>query len=177
MGFAGSIVNNKNLILILKALKEINTNKLKLIIAGDGPLMGEMKEFCSNNNLSDKVVFLGKIDNMMRFYNSIDILVLPSFTEGVPVVVLEAAINKKLILLTENSKMDTVLVKGEDYISINPNDHTQLQFILQNILQNKEKYYLYINNCYDKVKFYLESNNFEKLIKEIIKYRCNKNEY
>ncbi len=76
---------------------------------GDGNLKDKMVNYCTENNLNDNIEFLGNIDCMENFYNAIDVLVLPSFTEGVPLVVLEANGRGKMIIMTENSGINEIL--------------------------------------------------------------------
>lgn len=169
-GFAGSIVENKNIKLILKALRDIYKKniKCKIVIAGDGNLKSELINFCKENDLVENVDFLGVVNDMNTFYDKVDALILPSYTEGVPLVVLEACINKKLIILTNNSGIDDILEKNVDYISIDPRDYRKLGDIMVDICKNRMDYYEMISNSYGKIRRYINENSFdEKMIKII----------
>lgn len=171
LGFAGSIVENKNLILILKVLKELKytNNNFYLSIAGDGELKKDMEIFCEKNNLKSNVEFCGNIENMNSFYEKIDILVLPSFTEGVPLVALEAAAKQKLIIMTKNSGISEILQDGIDYISIDPNEVKSLYDVLLNILRNNRISEEISGNAFLKIKEYLKNNNFGEEIRKVLR--------
>lgn len=89
LAFVGSLNRRKNVLALVMAL--IEQPKTSLIICGDGPLEAELKQLILNNNLSERVWALGKISNPDSILSKVDVLVLPSFAEGMPLVVLEAA--------------------------------------------------------------------------------------
>lgn len=62
----------------------------QLVFAGDGPEEGQAKRWVRDKDLSDRVVFLGHLDDVSLVYSATDLLVVPSRSEGVPNVVLEA---------------------------------------------------------------------------------------
>lgn len=171
LGFAGSIVRNKNLILILKVLKKLKytNDNFYLIIAGDGELKKDMEIFCEKNNLKRNVEFCGNIENMNNFYEKIDILILPSFTEGVPLVALEAAAKEKLIIMTKNSGINEILQDSIDYISIDPNEVNSLYSVLLNILKDNSICEQISNNAFGKINEYLKNNNFGEEIRKVLK--------
>lgn len=170
IGFAGSIVKNKNLVLILNAINDLKKDykNLKLMIAGEGYLKKDMMKYCIKNNLTEIVTFLGNVDDMNKFYEKIDILILPSFTEGVPLVVLEAAVKGKMIILTKNSGINEILVENEDYMSINPNDYNDLNDKLRLILNNNDIIKKYGNNSFKTINEYLKKNDFKESINKIL---------
>ena len=164
------VVENKNLILLLQSLnylKEKNNN-FQLLVAGDGNLKDQMVNYCTENNLNDNIEFLGNIDCMENFYNAIDVLVLPSFTEGVPLVVLEAAGRGKMIIMTENSGINEILDDNTDYLSINPYDKNDLIKVLNSVLENHNIIKEYSTNSFKKINKYIKENNFEKELKNIL---------
>lgn len=93
LGNAARFTKVKNQLFIIKLLqyyiKNISDNVL-LLLAGDGVELNTCKEYVEENDLIDKVKFLGNIMNMKKFYDSIDIFLLPSFYEGLPVTAIEA---------------------------------------------------------------------------------------
>lgn len=63
-----------------------------LILAGDGPLQAEIERQVAACGLQSRVRFLGAVDHLatVQWIEASDVLVLPSFNEGTPLVVLEA---------------------------------------------------------------------------------------
>lgn len=79
----------KGLFRILEIMRMLPADYV-LTIAGDGPMIAELKAFAGNCELKSRVTFLGKIKNVPGEIVKHDLLVLASFTEGFPNVVLEA---------------------------------------------------------------------------------------
>ena len=66
--------------------------ELQVTIIGDGPLKEKIAKEIKENKLEDYIQVLGKIPNkeLMKYYETADIFILPSFQEGFPRVILEA---------------------------------------------------------------------------------------
>ena len=62
----------------------------KLIIVGEGDLDSELKEYAVQSGLEDAVIFAGATDDTSVFYSAMDVFVLPSLYEGLPIVGIEA---------------------------------------------------------------------------------------
>lgn len=60
------------------------------VIAGDGPERRNLQTICSSLGLSEHVQFLGNVDPIEPIYTQVDLLVIPSRSEGLPNVLLEA---------------------------------------------------------------------------------------
>ncbi len=87
MGFIGRLTEEKGIFEFIKTNYKIFKSK-NLVIAGDGPQYDQINKYIIDNKL--KVNLMGKITNKPDFYNQISVLVLPSRTEVLPLVVLEA---------------------------------------------------------------------------------------
>lgn len=92
-GFIGRFVPQKNPLFILKLFKmdlEINNSNNKLLLIGDGPLKEEMIEYITCNSLEKNVIYLGRTEDIYKYYQAMDCFLLPSLYEGLPVVGLES---------------------------------------------------------------------------------------
>ena len=65
----------------------------RLVLIGRGELYDEMKELADSLGLSDKVLFLGVRNDVPRLLNGLDLFVLPSRFEGLPVTLVEIQAN------------------------------------------------------------------------------------
>ena len=93
LGHAGRFSKEKNhkfLIDVFSRYLIIDKNAV-LILAGQGPLEAEIKNYTASKNLRDKVIFVGIMEDLRPFYSALDILVFPSISEGFGLVPLEAA--------------------------------------------------------------------------------------
>ena len=95
IGHIGRFVYQKNhkfLIDIMCELVKKNKNTILLLI-GDGPLYGEILDEVKRMGLFNKIRFLGLRKDVAELYNVMDVFVLPSWYEGLPVVSIEAQSN------------------------------------------------------------------------------------
>lgn len=92
VGFVGRLSIEKNLDFLLNVFYEIskiNDNAL-LLITGDGKEKDSIIENISKLGLVDKVILLGIRKDIGSVMSVLDILLLPSVYEGMPVVLIEA---------------------------------------------------------------------------------------
>jgi glycosyltransferase involved in cell wall biosynthesis len=91
-GIAARMVAEKDHFTLLRAFALV-TGEIpgaELQIAGDGPLKDRLEEFTRELNLTDRVTFLGALPHIAQFLSQLDILVLSSLNEGLPLSLLEA---------------------------------------------------------------------------------------
>lgn len=99
IGFIGRLVREKGILDLAKAFRDIadEYRNLKLIITGPSDLderdkfaNDELRSIIIENKLEDKVIFTGYREDIPELLSIIDIFVLPSYREGMPVSLLEA---------------------------------------------------------------------------------------
>ncbi len=90
--FVGRLSKNKGVENIIKAVKELNEDKVILNIAGWGEEYDFLKELIIKSNVQHKVNLLGRVfgKSLIELYQNSDILIMNSATEGTPMVILEA---------------------------------------------------------------------------------------
>ncbi len=87
----------------------------KFIIAGDGELKSIVLEFTNKNNLIDRTEIVGWIphDSLPKFLNRLQLVVLPSYTEGLPNVMLEAMACGTPVLATSVGMIPEIITDSE----------------------------------------------------------------
>jgi glycosyltransferase involved in cell wall biosynthesis len=87
--FVGSLVERKCLDILLRALTEVD---MPCIIVGDGPMRPSLMRLANRMGIADRVVFTGALERheLRHYYADAEALVLPSVSEGVPLVAIEA---------------------------------------------------------------------------------------
>lgn len=89
--FVGSLTQTKNWRCLINALPLIDTEyKWHLTICGDGPDREALCGLVREQNLTDRVDVLGYFSNVYDTMNRSDLLVMPSWYEGMPNVLMEA---------------------------------------------------------------------------------------
>lgn len=89
IGFVGRLTEIKGCKFLIKSLPFLDF-RFKVIIAGDGPLMKEMKTLVEEMKVKEKVIFLGYVNDLRRIYPLFDVCVLSSKTEASPMIFYEA---------------------------------------------------------------------------------------
>lgn len=92
VGHIGRFMYQKNHDFLIDIFNEIHKQNLAsvLLMVGDGPLQGQIQQKVNRLDLSDDVKFLGLRKDVPDLYQAMDVFVLPSFYEGLPVVGVEA---------------------------------------------------------------------------------------
>ena len=88
IGHVGRFVEQKNHRFLIDVFNEVHKQKSNsvLLLVGQGPLMHEIKEKVKKLGLENYVLFLGQRNDTNELYQAMDLFVLPSLYEGLPVV-------------------------------------------------------------------------------------------
>ncbi len=89
--FCGRLSEEKNLFNLLAAYDRLKVDNTALVLVGDGPLMGALKDYAADHDLRS-VHFIGfqNRNTVLDYYSIADVLVLPSIRETWGIVVNEA---------------------------------------------------------------------------------------
>ena len=120
IGHIGRFHEQKNHSFIIDIFNEvllINKNA-KLVLAGKGDLESDIKSKVDEFGISDKVIFLGLVDNPEEVLNAFDLLLFPSLYEGLPVSVVEAQANGLRCLLSDTVSPDTKITDLVEFYSL-----------------------------------------------------------
>ena len=74
----------------LAAMEPLLTSGLRLAVCGDGPLFAELNQWVQNSAKSEFITMLGNRKDVADVLNALDVFVLSSEREGLPLVILEA---------------------------------------------------------------------------------------
>ena len=140
--FIGRLVFYKNVEILIRAfqLLAVESNPTQLIIAGDGPLRGYLENLAKEFGISNSVIFLGSISNeeKIEYLRKCSALALPSTFEGFGLVILEAFLMRKLVLVSNVKPFDEIVDDNLNGYLIPHNDyHAWAEKIKQIILDKK----------------------------------------
>lgn len=93
--FVGNLVPVKAIDVLLRACADpiLATVRPRLLVVGEGPLRQSLERLAGELGIADRVRFAGSLpqSELARWYRAADVFVLPSHSEGVPNVLLEAS--------------------------------------------------------------------------------------
>jgi len=100
LGNSGRLTRQKGQKLAIDAVKMLvdKGHPVKMLIAGTGELEAELKEHARRIGVEDRVEFLGFVESMRGFYESIDMLVHTALWEGFGYVLVEAMSSRKPVV-------------------------------------------------------------------------------
>ncbi len=103
IGTVGRLVPVKGHIYLIEGIRRVvmQNKNISLLIIGEGPLQNELKNRVEKLGLNNYIRFLGFSDNIEKYLSSLDIFILPSLHEGMPMVLLEAMKLEKAIIATK----------------------------------------------------------------------------
>ena len=120
VGHVGRFMYQKNHAFLIDVFREITRQNPKaiLMLVGDGELRPEIEQKVASYNLTDKARFLGLRNDVKKLYNCMDVFVLPSWYEGLPVVSVEAQANGLNCFFSNNVTSESDLTKSVKFLSL-----------------------------------------------------------
>lgn len=117
VGYVGRFSEEKGVINLIEAIKIISEQYKdnKYLLIGDGGLKKEIKRNIENGNLESCVTITGWVphDELSTYLNKLKLLVIPSYTEGLPNIMLEAMACGTPVLATSVGAIPDVIKDGE----------------------------------------------------------------
>ena len=115
--------------------------KLKLRIAGDGPMKSQLVKLTEDLELEDSVEWIGwlsDLNDLGTFYRSLDYFVMPSRTESFGVSAVEAAASGLPVIGTKIGGIPEIVVDGETGILVEAEDVCGLSEAMTMLGENDE---------------------------------------
>lgn len=121
IGHIGRFIAQKNHTFLIDIFNEVHKQKENsiLLLAGQGPLMEEMKEKVKILGIEDSVKFLGQRNDINELYQAFDVFCLPSLYEGLPVVGVEAQATGLLCIFSDDMTKETKVLDTTEFLSLN----------------------------------------------------------
>ncbi len=140
IGIVGRIVSHKGHIDLFTAVKNILDKQpsLQIWVAGDGDYLPRLKQWLSTNEMSEKVTFLGFVNNAIEIIQCFDIQVFPSHMEGTPNTLFEALAVGNRIVASDTDGQAEVLENGRDALVYKAGDTKALADCLRKVINNRQ---------------------------------------
>lgn len=139
IGHVGRFMYQKNHKFLIEIFYEVIKHRKNavLLLIGEGDLLDEIRNMVSQLKIDDKVLFLGARKDVDKLYQAMDIFVLPSFYEGLPVVGVEAQAADLPCLFSNKMTMETKITSESVFLPLELECWVEA-IIKKNIRQSKE---------------------------------------
>lgn len=136
--FVGSLVENKGVDSLIQAFLSVTKTfkNAKLVIVGDGPLKSKLEKLATK--LKGSVIFTGYRTDVPQILTAVDVLVLPSRSEGLGEVLLEAMASGKPVVATNVGGIPELVKNFENGIIVEPENPSELAEAIISILSNPD---------------------------------------
>ncbi len=91
---------------------------IKLILLGDGELKSAIEERVKKEGLEDKVILVGSVSNPEDYMSAMDLIVMPSIYEGLPLTLIEEQANGLSALVSDAVTEEANLTGNIIYLSL-----------------------------------------------------------
>lgn len=130
----GTIEERKNLLLAVKAIKDIDENLV--VVGGKTKYYDAVMQYVIENNMSDRVFFLENValKELVSLYQMANLFVYPSVFEGFGIPIIEALYSRTPVITSKGGCFSEA--GGPDSIYIAPTDENELQAKIIEVLSN-----------------------------------------
>lgn len=137
---AGRLSREKGHATLIEAVAEVKRRRPDLAfevqLAGDGPLRERLVALAKARAVDSVIRFLGQVNNIQALFGLADIMVLPSFSEGSPNVVLEAMASRVPVVATRAGGVPEILRDRETALLVPPGDSAALAAALIELIED-----------------------------------------
>ncbi|MGZ4897245.1 MAG: glycosyltransferase family 4 protein [Candidatus Angelobacter sp.] len=125
---------------LLRAVRELCGvfRELKVVIVGEGPDRKAIEDMIRQYGLQSTVILAGKQSDMPGVYAAMDIFVLPSLNEGLPMTILEAMAASKPVIATKVGAIPTLIRNGETGLLVEARDTDGLRKAIARLLSDPD---------------------------------------
>ena len=167
--YVGQLSVRKGIIYLLEAFNELSYSKknysIELLCVGD--IDHEITNIVKNFKKNPKITFLGaqKQKNLIKYYNSSDIFILPSIEEGLAMVQLQALACGVPVISTKNSGAEDIIKEQVNGMTIEPFSVNDIKKKIIYFTDNKNLLEKYSDKALESSKNFSWEIYSKKLIK------------
>ena len=175
IGNVGRLSTEKNHKLFIKVAKivKLNSPNIRFIIAGDGPLEKELRNYAAALGLTNTVIFYGFHSHIQQIYNLLDIYLLTSRIEGTPMSLMEAMGAGVPAVATDVGDISKIVTDNVSGILLKNNDPKSIAQKILYLLKNPTKLTQMGLQAQEIIRKYysaeIMAKRYEQLYKQIMK--------
>lgn len=154
LGVIGRFSPEKGVDIFLDALRRVVERhpQVKAILIGEGPMEGNLRQQVESYGLQSQVLFAGYQPQISSFYPLLDLLVLPSRSEGLPNVALEALFFRVPVVATAVGGTPEVIVDDETGLLVPSEDPLAMAAAIEQILVDESLRQRLISGGEERIK-------------------------
>jgi rhamnosyl/mannosyltransferase len=159
----GRLVPYKGFEYLIRSMKSVNG---VLLLVGTGPLQNELQGCIQECGVRDKVLMLGRVDDITQYYKAVRVFVIPSITraEAFGVVQMEAMASGVPVINTDiPSGVPEVSVHGQTGFTVPPKDPEALAYAINLLLDKAELRQQFGNAARERVR---DKFSAEKMVEQ-----------
>ncbi len=138
--YAGMLIYLKGVQYLIKAMGEVHQKypQVKLVIAGKGAEEDNLRSLANELAISEQLRFVGHLEQQIlaRYIKNSLALILPSLTEGLPRVIIEAHLLGRPVIASRVGGIPDLITDGETGILVDPKDHNGLSRAMLRIIED-----------------------------------------
>lgn len=141
IGHVGRFVQTKNHIFLVDIFAEVlkSIPNAKMLLVGDGPLKKQVENKVDKLGLKEKVIFTGVRSDVADLYNAMDVFVLPSLYEGLPVVGVEVQANGLPFICSSNVTKEILITDRVELMDLNRGTKAWKEVVCKYAVQHRHK--------------------------------------
>jgi glycosyltransferase involved in cell wall biosynthesis len=138
--FAGRFMQQKNPVTLVRILAGLQNLDWKCAMLGDGSLREDVEQEIERNGLRDRFVIPGWVtpEEVIEYFSNSDILLMPSSSEGLPVVGVQALAMGLAIVASRVGGFVDIVDQGKNGFLYSQNDSEGMQSGLRELISDKE---------------------------------------
>ena len=157
---------NKNHMQMIRAVEELckEHKNIKVLCAGDGPLLNDIKEEINKRNLSNVIQMLGFRRDINEIISCSDVGILMSYREGLPRNIMELMAFGKPVIGTNIRGIKDLIDEGENGYLVEVGDYMKTYYALETLISDRELLKKMSENALNKVDKYSVENVVQELM-------------
>jgi len=174
LGFAGQLDERKGLIPLVNAfaLSAREQPRAHLVLAGTGPLRGEIVESARRLGIVERIHLLGFLPQIEPFMAALDALILPSLWEGFGLVLIEAMAAGIPAITTAVSSMPEIVLDGRTGRVVPPGDEKAMARAIVELLSDRGKAALWGQQGRERVLSHFTLDRMLDQLEQLFQEKC-----
>lgn len=180
IGVIGRLSPEKGCIEAIDALSNLKriSIKARLMIIGDGPLKHDLVQYARDQKIDGQIVFTGHVHPVHPLYMALDLVISPSYSEGISNVILEGMAFRKPIIATAVGGTPEIITNNINGILIPPRDSSALSDAIAVFIKDLKVKHRLVESGYETIinhfDFKQHQQKVENFYEDIIDFKNRK---